>query len=289
MPLPATHVGNEHLKTYSPSGDITETSLAVKLERLANVGCKALTATEPLIPYHQIKHRLRDYFRNAKEGAKFAYHENSKEAPNPGLHLWGHGMVGFPLPEGDIERVKAASASMMVAAIDAEDIDMETMNSWQIPQGLWETRNPYWEVFLKSMLEKINCALEIKEFKRGIRHIKSSLILYEPGSIVETNDTPTLSPSAFGIFEAALPSQHGDIWFNFQYGGRENNFCGRPESEYDCSCLAWFPGVSMTSTRLCSGYRLVLRYTLEHAVLKPIYITPMRTDGTSELNSMLSS
>lgn len=207
MPLPATHVGNEHLKTYSPSGDITETSLAVKLERLANVGCKALTATEPLIPYHQIKHRLRDYFRNAKEGAKFAYHENSKEAPNPGLHLWGHGMVGFPLPEGDIERVKAASASMMVAAIDAEDIDMETMNSWQIPQGLWETRNPYWEVFLKSMLEKINCALEIKEFKRGIRHIKSSLILYEPGSIVETNDTPTLSPSAFGIFEAALPDR----------------------------------------------------------------------------------
>lgn len=89
--------------------------------------------TLDLIPPTQIKKKLLHYFKNAARSFKIAYHDDLKNAPNPGLHLIGHGMIGFPLAEADISRIKEASCgSKGDDSIVVEANGIVSTNVWEI-------------------------------------------------------------------------------------------------------------------------------------------------------------
>ncbi|KAK0121907.1 hypothetical protein ONS95_010183 [Cadophora gregata] len=229
---------------------------------------KILPASEPLTSPWEIVRQLQKHSCDSWEETDFAWQErNLKRSPNPGLHLVGLGMVGFPLSEADIDKIKMASAlhnpndtSLSVG------VDMLQHNSvWEVPAGAWETQNADWKLFSDPILARFVTAMGTKG---AFRIVKSSLILYGCGA---TGGLTKMAepPLSIGTLEIALPSKHSPLTTTFSCGGRLYPLSNYRDSEYYCSGLAWLSGVSLTSTALTSGHRLVLRYSLQRSAPAP--------------------
>lgn len=129
------------------------------------------------IPPREIKKCLLHHFQKAARNFNIAYHDGLKNAPNPGLHLLEHGMIGFPLSEADINKIKDASGGD--ASIST------TRNTWKIESSRWETKNPKWQTYFQTALSAVIAELGMKEYHQAS---KSELILYWPGATMQSSN-----------------------------------------------------------------------------------------------------
>ncbi|KAL2064227.1 hypothetical protein VTL71DRAFT_4721 [Oculimacula yallundae] len=226
---------------------------------------KTLVSSEPLIPPQEILLELKKRSLDSWNETKFAYQEQDlKNAPNPGLYLAGHGMVGFPLSDADIDRIRQANTQPALGELGSE-AGIEYLNSrstWEVLENCWEVRNSEWDSYLTSIADRMHQGLDLKS---SLMLSKGSLVLYGPNAKVTSNDLiESVSPETIGTLEIALPSSHSAFVTYFVHGGRIKSFPVSRSSEYSCSCLAWLSGITLASDTLVSGYRLVLRYPFHH-------------------------
>ncbi|KAG4437128.1 hypothetical protein IFR05_007390 [Cadophora sp. M221] len=230
---------------------------------------------------------LGDHLRSATRPCSFCYHDLLKDAPNPGLFIKGFGPIAFPFLERDIDRIiKASKQSTMQQEVEDATI---SKTAWEIPSDMIELRNPSWGRLLASVLSKVSSELEIQQTRRGILGTKPTLILHEPNGIVNPIKCHFSQSPVFGFLDITLPSKYTGGELRVEHDGRKEVIPLEEQSEYDCSCLAWFHNVVSTSAPISSGHRLVLRYTLEHEQPGPVCRAIPLAQEIMKLGSILTS
>lgn len=108
----------------------------------------------------------------------FAYHEQLRDAPDPGLSIEGAKQISFPLTERDIRRIIAASEEER-----AEDEPVG--NIWEVPADRVRVGNPSWDELVLKILGTVAAKLGVDVVEKGIAVAPPSLLLYQPGSVVK--------------------------------------------------------------------------------------------------------
>ncbi|CZS93846.1 uncharacterized protein RCO7_08023 [Rhynchosporium graminicola] len=227
-----------------------------------------------------------DHLRSVKRPRRTFYHDLLKDAPNPGLFVEDSGPVAFPFLERDIKCIIEANERSALENKTAETPTRKT--NWEVPCDKIKLNNPSWERLIAVVLSSISSELEIEPTGRGILATRPFLVLYGPNSTVVPFKSPSESP-VFGFLDVTLPSKYTEGELHIQHDGRKEAVPSIERSEYDCYCLAWFANVVSTSSPISEGYRLVLRYTLEHRLAGPTCCAIPRAQEVMKLQSILTS
>ncbi|PVH88950.1 hypothetical protein DL98DRAFT_159521 [Cadophora sp. DSE1049] len=189
-----------------------------------------------------------------KNTRNFSHHNLLKDPPNPGLSLRRHGNIGFPLSDQDVEKlVKAGHRSQHM-----------NENTWELPAKLWETTNPSWILLVKSVLKDVGRKLGVPK-SRGTKGLPSALILYGPGSVIKQPKLYSRPDNpVFGVLDIILPSKHNSCPIILRHGDKQVTVATSGNTQFDGSYVSWFSDISISSGFLNSGYRLAIRYILEH-------------------------
>ncbi|KAL2074617.1 hypothetical protein VTL71DRAFT_8395 [Oculimacula yallundae] len=238
-------------------------------------------------PPTQIKKMLGDHLQTATRPCKIFYHDALKDAPNPGLFVRVSGPVAFPFLERDIECIIEASQRSELETETEETPSAKT--TWEVPFDMIELRNPSWSHLITTVVSRISSEFEIDQTGRGILATKPLLILYGPDSIAKPLNCQNSEPPVFGFLDITLPSKYAGGELHVEHDGRKEQIPVIQNSEYDCSCLAWFSNVACTSAPSSEGHRLVLRYTLEHKSPGPICCATPLAEEVIKLQSILTS
>lgn len=140
---------------------------------------------EELCPEEEIKHRLKHTLDCIESAGLFAYHEQLKDAPNPGLHIEGAGTLAFPLSERDIQTIITASGQPPLQdGTHSENTLPPVRNVWEVSAEKLRLNNCSWRKLQQNILDTILDQLGISH-EKGAELMEPTLILYQPGSVVK--------------------------------------------------------------------------------------------------------
>ncbi|CAG8951916.1 hypothetical protein HYFRA_00005721 [Hymenoscyphus fraxineus] len=246
-------------------------------------GCDDVVANSLMIEPSEIKPRLmRQLEISTKTPNIFAVNATLNESPNPGLHITGFGMIGFPLSEHDIERIK-------IAAVPNPQNE-RSPGVWEVPARLWQTENPKWDSFIKSARFQLTTRLGVdKEDMIWVNAKKASLILCLPGGVMQSAQGVENNHGMFGTLDITLPSSNSPCESVLTHDGRKRSFDTGQVSAYDCFASAFFQDVVLTSSVFECGYRLVLRYSLVTELPGKLFPTTSLDRQTAQVQSILSN
>jgi hypothetical protein len=116
--------------------------------------------------------RIGNEFRENIEAASclFAVHGYSEDAPNPGIILEGHGMIGFPFPmsQHDINAIERAG--------ETHPPDQTST----VPALKLEIHNPKWSSYIKLVIEKVSLTMGLTAAGSKVEAKLLALLLYKP-------------------------------------------------------------------------------------------------------------
>lgn len=142
---------------------------------------------EKLTDPETIKKRLISHLDEVHYCGLFAYGEDLKDAPNPGLYLEGSGAVRFPLGPNEITVIKRASGQDNIESLDTQASATPTSSTtspslhgiWEVSAEKWKTNNESWTQILENVTKKICSQFGLSE---GVKLSPLSLIFQEAGS-----------------------------------------------------------------------------------------------------------
>lgn len=144
---------------------------------------------EELIKADDIKERLKEYLEGITSSGAFAYGQEYKNAPDPGLFIEGYGKIGFPLNSHDLEiLVAATSGTKPGSKKPVKALGPSSKRFRQVPAALLDFKNPAWKKFLASVLRTVSEKLGILDSKKGLTVTPLALMLYEKGSSTASFD-----------------------------------------------------------------------------------------------------
>ena len=78
----------------------------------------------------------------------FAGSGSLNNAPNPGLHINGIGLIGSPLSQSDAEKIIAQSQQAPFGKMDQTIVDLSVRRTWQIDATKVTFQNPRWKTYV---------------------------------------------------------------------------------------------------------------------------------------------
>lgn len=123
-----------------------------------------------------IKGRLLECLDAAASSGTFAFGEQLKNAPNPGLVLEGYGAISFPLDADNILMIK--TASVQGSKLEPTPSPL-SQGVWEIPWYKWKVENPSWTGMLNNIKRTICAELGMS---RDLQLRPLSIVFHEEGS-----------------------------------------------------------------------------------------------------------
>src|ERR1700735_5417723 len=135
---------------------------------------------------HHVSHK--GDLENALQGdfdfkGNFAFATPLPQAPNPGLHIEGLGLIGLPLSERDAKLVIGIAAQAPFGRGERTVIDTEVRDTFEVEPARVTFQNPTWDVFVKELVSKsVWPELGVGTYKTPPRCELYKLLMYQTGS-----------------------------------------------------------------------------------------------------------
>ena len=209
--------------------------------------------------------------------------------PNlPGLHVEGVGLVPVPLTD-DLAKKLVAVAQQAPHGRGMETVvDTSVRNTWQIEPSKVRLANPAWNAALQSLVSETVTALGVDA--QSVRSELYKLLLYEPGGFFKKHRGTEKADGMFATLVIQLPSCHtGGTLIVSHAGDTKSFFLGAgKDAAYGCHFAAHYADCEHEITKVESGYRLALIYSLCYTGRKDLKPTAAAvSDGVRELKSVL--
>jgi hypothetical protein len=130
---------------------------------------------DEIVPEHEIKEILGAQLDSINSAGLFACHEQLKDAPNPGISIEGAGTVSFPLTDRDIGTILSSSGPVE-AGNECHGLEISAQRA--------RIANPSWNRLVLKVVSTISEQRGIDVVEKGIAAANTSLILYQPGSVI---------------------------------------------------------------------------------------------------------
>lgn len=131
---------------------------------------------EDIVPEGEIQERLGITLNDIDHAGLFAFHKKLDNVPNPGISIEGAGAVSFPLGAADLAIITAASTPVS---------DVNGVYGREVPAEKLRIGNPSWERTLSDILDNVVEQLGVDACVKGLDTVGPSLILYQPGNLVQ--------------------------------------------------------------------------------------------------------
>jgi hypothetical protein len=105
------------------------------------------------------------------------------QAPNPGLHIEGLGLVGLPLSERDAKFIIGCAAQAPFGQGERTVVDTNVRDTFEIEPARVSFQNPTWDGFVKDLVSRsVWPELGVGPYKTPPRFELYKLLLYQTGS-----------------------------------------------------------------------------------------------------------
>ncbi|KIJ69263.1 hypothetical protein HYDPIDRAFT_123543 [Hydnomerulius pinastri MD-312] len=195
---------------------------------------------------------------------EFAFSSSLPQAPNPGLHIDGLGLIGLPLSHRDAQFIQNVSAQAPYGKGTETVVDTAVRDTWEIDPARIQFTNPTWKPYIDgTIVETVRKALGAISYTPP-RCELYKLLLYKTGSHFLPHQDTEKSNGMFATIIVILPSQYEGGQVHLSHGPSKKIFDFSSSSAFDTSVLAWYTDVVHEVKPVTSGYRLVLSYNLIH-------------------------
>lgn len=132
---------------------------------------------------------FQDELYAALEGTKstfsgsFYHCSTDINAPNPGLHIDGLGLIGLPLNEREAQLIISRSAQAPFGKGSETVVDTKVRDTWEIDPANISFTNPRWNSYVDAMATKtVWSTLGVAPCTTKPKCELYKLLLYQPGS-----------------------------------------------------------------------------------------------------------
>ncbi len=136
-----------------------------------------------VIDREELRSMLEKVLNSVQSFGTFAIFEHLSNPPNPGICLKNGGSIGLPLSDRDAEVITAASHAAPFGKGEQTIVDTNVRRTWEISPTDFEIRNPAWNNFVESVVEKVSAGLEVEPTGKGVSAELYKMLLYEQGAM----------------------------------------------------------------------------------------------------------
>lgn len=235
----------------------------------------------------RIKKSLESTLSDVKWSGSFLTSGSFGKAFNPGLEVFGAGLIGLPLSAAVAKNIIQASHASPFGKGSKTLIDESIRNSWELNADQFSLRNPAWKTQIANLLTEVVSGLGLIAEPTEIQAEIYKLVLYEEGAFFLPHQDTEKTDGMFGTLVISLPSKHegGDVVASHR--GESRTFSSSSGSEFDFSYAAWYSDITHEVKPVTSGYRIVLTYNLIHR--PSAMLLGNRVNVTARLTSVLES
>jgi 2-oxoglutarate-Fe(II)-dependent oxygenase superfamily protein len=186
------------------------------------------------------------------------------KAFNPGLEVFGAGLIGLPLTAEVAKKIIQASHASPFGKGTKTLVDESVRKSWELNADQFALRNPEWKTQISTLLKEAVSGLGLMAEPTQIKAEIYKLVLYEEGAFFLPHQDSEKADGMFGTLVVSLPSKHegGDVVASHR--GESRTFSSSSASEFDYSYAAWYSDITHEVKPVTLGYRIVLTYNLIH-------------------------
>ncbi|KAF8844491.1 hypothetical protein BDN67DRAFT_962852 [Paxillus ammoniavirescens] len=196
---------------------------------------------------------------------EFAFSSVLPQAPNPGLHIDGLGLIGLPLSHRDAQFIKETSIQAPYGKGTQTVVDKNVRDTWEIDPQRIQFTNPAWKPYIDgTVVDMVRKALGAAVPTTPPRCELYKLLLYETGSHFLPHQDTEKSKGMFATIIVVLPSQYSGGQVHLTHGPSQKIFDPSSSSTFTTSVLAWYTDVYHEVKPVTSGFRLALSYNLIH-------------------------
>jgi hypothetical protein len=114
---------------------------------------------------------------------KYSFAATLPQAPNPGLHIAGIGLIGLPLSERDAKLIIENSTQAPFGQGDRTVVNTEVRDTFEIEPARVSFQNPIWAGFLEKVFStSVWPELGVGAYPTPPRFELYKLLLYQTGS-----------------------------------------------------------------------------------------------------------
>jgi hypothetical protein len=97
--------------------------------------------------------------------------------------LKNYGTIGLPLSAGDAAVIVSASHAAPFGKGSETIVDSSVWKTWELSPSDFEIRNPAWQTFLQSVVEKVSAGLGVNATGKGVSAELYKMLLYDKGAM----------------------------------------------------------------------------------------------------------
>lgn len=209
--------------------------------------------------------------------------QSIEAAINPGLQIQGISSIGLPVSLDAAEAILRGCHCRPVP--EHASSDGQTAVSYELDDGQFICRNPRWHRQVSSFARKGIAKLGVAEPDDLLVRAEKCIVFRE-GSFFMPETRPHNEPEYqehVGTLAICLPSKHegGDIMVS--YSGQVEAITTSTNSEFQFSFAIFSMLGPVRGTRVTSGYRVVLTYSLLHRpTSKALLYRHLRADSIAD-------
>jgi predicted 2-oxoglutarate/Fe(II)-dependent dioxygenase YbiX len=234
------------------------------------------------VPYNHDLKSLETLLSGVRRPGDF-FAQGSLEAPMPRVEIEGVGLISFPVPETQVQRMVQQATRAPYGRGEDTVHDESVRKTWQVPASQVRIGGKSWEKtfsqLLAAVVDGLGCA------GAGVTAELYKLLVYEPGGFFAAHRDTEKTDGMFATLVVMLPSAHRGGELVIRHAGREIVADLSSEEFSELKFAAFYADCQHEVRPVTEGHRVCLVYNLiqppgrtpEGSLQAPLYSSEIET------------